>query len=312
MKKNISSAVRALARRPSILLCGLVLLCTFSTPASAGLMDKLFGQSMPPSSPSKAASGQRLWSIREFTQVELTSREANAADNQQPMQVPIEALRQQLARIEIVGPNSRVPLFTPDELGDLTTPLAQALGVAGPADDVLLLSAYRREGGIFGSPKAITARLFFQDGNLQLIVHDARFDFYDVYRGTHVQPQFTYGTRGAAGAAHLQSASAANRRDDWLSIPMQPLSATSGPTSVPPNVSAISSSGSSSERLPQSAAAPNAQPPAASPAAPRRPFDAGAADDIERRLETLKRLREKNLITEDEYQQKRKDLLRLL
>jgi hypothetical protein len=51
-------------------------------------------------------------------------------------------------------------------------------------------------------------------------------------------------------------------------------------------------------------------PPPATPA--RKALDAPAVDDIERRLETLKRLREKNLITEEEYQQKRKEILQLL
>jgi hypothetical protein len=44
----------------------------------------------------------------------------------------------------------------------------------------------------------------------------------------------------------------------------------------------------------------------------RKALDAAAAEDIERRLETLKRLRDKSLITEDEYQQKRKEILQLL
>jgi uncharacterized membrane protein len=50
----------------------------------------------------------------------------------------------------------------------------------------------------------------------------------------------------------------------------------------------------------------------APPAAARKALDAAAVDDIERRLEALKRLREKGLITEDEYQQKRREILQLL
>jgi hypothetical protein len=57
--------------------------------------------------------------------------------------------------------------------------------------------------------------------------------------------------------------------------------------------------------------APVVVAPAVAPA-PRAPLDAAGAQDLERRLETLKRLREKNLITEDEYQQKRKEILQLL
>ena len=61
-------------------------------------------------------------------------------------------------------------------------------------------------------------------------------------------------------------------------------------------------------------AAPSGMPPRppAATAAPRRPLDANSADDIERRLETLKHLREKGLISEDDYRQKRKEILDLL
>jgi hypothetical protein len=60
------------------------------------------------------------------------------------------------------------------------------------------------------------------------------------------------------------------------------------------------------------AAAPSAAPAAppaaaAAPSAPAKP--ATAAAEIEERLATLKRLRERDLISEAEYQQKRRELL---
>ena len=63
------------------------------------------------------------------------------------------------------------------------------------------------------------------------------------------------------------------------------------------------------------AVAPVAAPvvaPVAVPAAPARARDAAFADEIEQRLITLKRLRDKGLIDEAEYQQKRKEILQLL
>nr|WP_282597135.1 SHOCT domain-containing protein [Rhizobacter sp. SG703] len=72
---------------------------------------------------------------------------------------------------------------------------------------------------------------------------------------------------------------------------------------------------------PPAAAATFATPPAAppvvaapvpAPAAPIvQPADA-KADEIERRLTALKQLRDKGLITDDEYKQKRKDILQAL
>jgi len=144
----------------------------------------------------------------------------------------------------------------------------------------------------------VTVRLFVQGGRLQFIVHDARLEFYDTYRGTHTAPRFTYGARKAAGGVTVQSATATSARADWLAIPLQgtaPANAAPAPAALAPAPAA-----------PAPAPAVTAPPPA------RKALDAAAAEDIERRLETLKRLRDKSLITEDEYQQKRKEILQLL
>ena len=227
------------------------------------------------------AAEQRSWQLHEFTRLELVPREAGSEPNQHPARIPAEVLRQQLAGVQLQTAGTRVPLFAADEAAELATALSQALERAGSGDDVLLLSSARRESGLLGSPTAVTARLFVQGGALQFIVRDARFAFYDTYRGTQVVPRFGYGSRRVAGAAVLESPEAVNRRGDWLSLGV--------------------------------AAAPAAGSPA-----PVRPLDAAApppsqgSKDPEQRLETLKRLREKNLITEDEYQQKRKEILQQL
>jgi hypothetical protein len=54
-----------------------------------------------------------------------------------------------------------------------------------------------------------------------------------------------------------------------------------------------------------------AAPPAAAQAQPGTRTPAFLAEQ-EERLKTLKRLRDQNLITEDEYQQKRREILQLL
>ena len=226
------------------------------------------------------AGESRSWQLHEFTRIELVAREAGAEPNQHPANLSPDALREQLARVRFVARDGRQPLFAADELAELVGTLSQALERAGPGDDVLLLSSARREGGVLGSPKAVTARLFVQGGALQLIVHDTRFEFFDTYRGTRNPPRFIYGSRSSASAVVLEAADTTSRRADWLSIA---------------NAAAVP--------------APVAKPvePAAAPSkAPEK------SDDIERRLETLKRLRDKNLISEDEYQQKRKELLQLL
>jgi hypothetical protein len=69
---------------------------------------------------------------------------------------------------------------------------------------------------------------------------------------------------------------------------------------------------------PAAAPAPAAGARIATPAAPAaaapalRPRDPGYADEVEQRLLTLKRLRERGLISEEEYQQKRREILQAL
>jgi len=291
---------------PSLLGRNLVLCCALglgSVPgAQAGWLDGLLAQGQT----SGTASKQRLWSIHEFTRIELVAREPGAEPNQHPATLQPEGLRQQLAQIQAVGRNGVQPLFASDELGELVLPLTQALERAGPGDDVLLLSSARRAGDIFMAPTAVTVRLFVQGGQLQFIVRDVRLEFYDTYRGTHVAPRFGFGSRKAAGGASVQSAGATNARPDWLAIPLQgaaPASAAAAPA-VPAALAA-----------PAAPAVPAAIAPAvAAPAPPpaRKALDAAAVEDIERRLEVLKRLRDKGLINEDEYQQKRKEILQLL
>ena len=272
--------------------------------AQAGWLDGLLAQGQ-----TSTSSKQRLWSIHEFTRIELVAREPGAEPNQHPATLQPEGLRQQLAQIQAVGRNGPQPLFAPDELGELVLPLTQALERAGPGDDVLLLSSARRAGDIFMAPTAVTARLFVQGGQLQFIVRDARLEFYDTYRGTHVAPRFGFGSRKAAGGASVQSAAAASTRPDWLAIPLQgaaPVSAAAVPA-VPATPAAAPAVPTVIAPAVMAAPAPVAAPPPA-----RKALDAAAVEDIERRLEVLKRLRDKGLINEDEYQQKRKEILQLL
>lgn len=275
-------------RAATIVLVALGLLGA-STTASAGLLDSLFGSSEK--SASKGDSKRRDWVVHEFTVVRLAAREADAAPNQHPQQFNAENLRRLLSQVRMAGGAGSEPLFATAELGDLIEPLVQAFENARPNDDVLLLSSARRGGGMLIQPYAVTARLFVQSGSLQLIVNDARYEFMNRYIGTREQPVFTYGSRTRAGTAVLRSDVATTVRPDWLAMSM---AGTPAVGAVQPAAGAGPVSGGT-------VAAPLA-PAAAAPAA-------AASNDIEQRLTVLKRLRDKGLISEEEYQQKRKEVL---
>ena len=274
-------------------------------PARAGLLDGLFGGGST-GEPAKADARRRTWILHDFSTIRLVPREPDSQVNQHPVEIKREVLRQQLSQVRFTLGSTYQPLFTSDEVSELIEPLTQALGNAGPGDDVLLLSSARRGDAVLFQPVAVTARLFVRGGSLQFIVNDARFEFYNNYVGSRKQPEFTYGSRTRTGKAVLQSESANTVRPDWLAIP---LTVGSAPTAgVAP--------------IPTTTAPPSPTPAVATPAAPAaaaapvvplpRPRDPGFADEVEQRLVTLKRLRDRGLISEDEYQQKRREILQLL
>ncbi len=269
---------------------------------AASWTDFLFGSKSASGDKAAVPAERRIWRIGEYTAIQRAERESGAPPNQQPATIAPETLRALLAPARLVtGRSSTAPLFHPDELSDLIEPLAEALSVAGPGDDLLLLSTHRRGEGILRTPTGLTARLFVQGDALNLIVHEARRDFVDAAIGSRIPPSFTFGSRGAAGAVSLQDPGATLKRADWLVIPLQ-RAAVAAPVAAPaPAV------------LPAVVAPPAPAPQAVAPALAPAPKAAPAsADEIEQRLVTLKRLRERNLISEEEYQQKRREILQAL
>ncbi len=230
--------------------------------------------------PAAAADApRRVWQIGEFTSVQRVPREAGSEPNQHPRVLPPEQLRSLLASLRVLIKGKAQPLFVNDEIGDLIEPLAQALAAADPGDDLLLLSATRRGDNVLAPATGLTARLFVQADQLHVIVHDARLEFMGAWIGTRIAPKFSYGARSRASDVVLQSATGQARRSDWQALPLG--AAAGAPLSAP-----------------------------AAPAAPAR--DNGFYQEQEQRLRGLKRLLEQGLISEAEFQQKRREILQTL
>ncbi|BDT70026.1 hypothetical protein os1_42180 [Comamonadaceae bacterium OS-1] len=248
--------------------------------AHAGLFDGLLGGST-----AGDASQRSTWNIHDFSSVQLVPREAGATENRHPAAIAARTLEQLLASVRIPGGKEPQPLVTALEAEQLSDALSQALASATPGQDVVWVSSERRIPNSIEPPMAVTARLFTNADGLQLVVRHARFDFYNQWRGTGITPTFTYGSRTAAGTAQLQSGLATNIRADWLVFP---LTAAMAPALMP-------------KPAPARAAV-------AAPAPVQR--DAAFFNAQELRLQKLKSLREKDLITEQEYQQKRQEILK--
>jgi C-terminal binding-module, SLH-like, of glucodextranase/Short C-terminal domain len=109
-----------------------------------------------------------------------------------------------------------------------------------------------------------------------------------------------------AGAAAQPAPAAANPQS------LQSLMATPGSPAAAPPVTVPAGAARAAASAAPPAAAPAAPTPAAVVPAPQRPRDAAYFEEQELRLRTLKRLRDGGLITEQEYQQKRKEVLEQL
>ena len=231
-----------------------------------------------------ADPGPTQWQLAVFTWVKRVPAEPGAPANAQPAQVSAEALRTLLAPVQARVGKKEVALFGRDELKELAVVLSEALALAQPGEDLILLSTSRHGGTLLDRTEAITARLFVREGALHLIVHDSRLEFLTAYQVMNVPPSFTYGTRGKASEEQLQAPLATRLRPDWLAFP-----------------------------LPAPAPAPATAP--AMPKAAPEPAPTAEVADYEakaQRLRTLKRLREDHLISEAEYQERRAAILKTL
>jgi hypothetical protein len=309
------------AARPVLLALAAVAL---AEPAPAGVLDFLFGNSAEKqAAPTPARTGRRLWVVGEFTEIRLSKAEAGAPANSHPINLSPEAIRALLGGVRTpVSGGGDEALFGVSELADLVESIQLALAAALPDEDLLLVSTSRRGGGLLTAPTAITARLFVTGDRLNVIVHDNRFEFFGLYRGAGTLPTFVFGSRTNPSLANLRRAGANARRADWLEIPFsaanaaievpggasQPAAAVAAPAAVAVSPAPAPAPMPTPAAAPAAAAATPVQPAAA----PGRARDPAFYDEQEQRLRTLKRLRDNNLISEDEYQQKRREVLQQL
>ena len=262
--------------------------------AQAGLLGGLFGGS------ADAAShhAERVWQLGKFSFVRIVPEEAGAPPNAQPVKLDRAVLTTWLRRVQVSTPDGDAPLFGRTEAHDLAPALVEALAQASSAQDIVLSSAAKRGGAFLAGPTAVTARVFVTDGQLNLIVHDARKDFYDQYRGTLQMPVFTYGSRTAPGEVKLHCEGAVNVQPDWIRIALG-ASTVQQPQAAP----TLLGTSAASSLQPAPMIAPQT-PAAATPAAPDSP------EGIEHRLAVLKDAYTRGLITQQEYEAKRDELVK--
>jgi hypothetical protein len=239
---------------------------------------------------------QTQWKLGSFTWVKRVPAEPGAPANAHPAALTEAAIQATLAPIQVKDAGKDVPLFGKEDLKDLPKALSEALSLAQPGEDLVLVSTNKHgsglRAGLLERATALTARLFVRAGVLNLIVHDARLDFMDRYLVDNLQPTFVYGSRKAASAAVLQAPQATRLREDWLTFSLAVAPAPAPVATAAPMAAPV---------------APAAPPELASPARDSAFYEAQT-----RRLKVLKQLRDEDLLSEAEYQEKREAILKTL
>jgi hypothetical protein len=213
--------------------------------------------------------------------------------NDHPVALRVKRIRTWLRDLEVRPEDGGEPLtLVPSEqLPELSAILAQALREARPDEDVVF-HVFRTAGSWFGSERRVTtARVFYRNGALNLIFGDLD-DFYSERIDRNLQP-LRSGKRGSESelsgrVVDSPRVAFVNNRDDWIRLDA---AAVSAPTRARPS--------------PKIAEPMSVSTPAPTTRDPRW-------TQLEERLLILDGLRQKGLISQDDYETKKQELLEVL
>jgi len=248
--------------------------------------------------------------------------------NDQPIVIAAPDLAAALAKLrvrEAVHEDEAVPLFARDAARRLAVPLSTALSRAAPDQDVLFAIDMEQKAALFGyKPVSVAGRAFYQNDKLQLIIGEVHVTTiapeYKNYPAGYPQPDrrpHPHRTGERAQPAHYNSPAQfetgagvrlfvqnGTLRPDWLVINVGLLASAAASAAASPDQSAAIADSDNAT----GAASPSGPGSPSSTASP-----SGIAQlSIEERLLRLKRLREQDLITEEEYTRKRREILEQL
>lgn len=212
-----------------------------------------------------------------------------------------------------------VAVFNAEQVEILGEALATGLGRATPSQDVTfsIIGAHRLSPGAFARRNRLTAgRVFFREGELNVIFGEIQSpyrkknvygqvdqDFYPREFGSRTIPSEQESILIASTAASLRG-DPQGQRDDWVVFDPD---AGAMPAPSPVSMDSTTEDWPTDEPEPEPT---QMQPaPASTDAAPVASSGAAATGDIEQRLDALKRLREKDLISEEAYRQKVDEIL---
>lgn len=218
--------------------------------------------------------------------------------NEHPVALDEDQIRNALGSLEFMLPNKdkSLPVFEKPELNVLGRYLSAALAQAGPDEDVAfaVIGDYRAAYGLAKEQMYTAARVFYREGKLNMIFGD----IHGAYRATADRRLYPLapGSRSKS-STHTWAllgqpdqefyAGADGQRTDWVVLDLASMEAR-----------AVMDEKSAQSMGAGGAGAGQSQPVLR------------AEKSVEERLKVLNDLKTKNLISEEEYQKKRADILK--
>ena len=252
-----------------------------------------------------------LWSANDqWVKIEPQDDSA-ASPNEHPVQLASEAISNALAALQIrivdgdtAATEVRRSVFTAEELRNIAPRIASGLAKAGPRQDVTFSTIGSHPlaaGGLVKDPGVNAGRVFYDAGKLNVIFGELQSG----YRKRNV-----YGQRTEDFTPRQQGSRSKAAEHKWALVPRPGVELHSNEGGVRNDWVAIDSTVVAAQGLPAPGAAQ--APAAALPPAAGSAEGSGArtpSPDIEQRLQKLKELRDKNLISEEAYRAKMQELL---
>jgi hypothetical protein len=240
------------------------------------------------------ASAAQALVLHDTSRLVVYSAQAEpGSHNSQPAKLDPDQISAALARVRARSGESgeAIDLFPKKNREQMAKRLATELRKMEP-NQALHLISFRRIGSLLSAQRnATSARVFMEDGRLNFIF--GLIDrFYSEFRDPD-RPIPPMGSRKQAASLKgkilpAEGLTFVNGRNDWIALDLVPATPPQQPVAAPPAYG-------TSQQTPM-ATSPNAV------VAPRE-------KTIEEKLQILKNLREKNLITEEEYTAKKKQIL---
>jgi len=264
-----------------------------------------------------------IWEGSKEQWVRLESRDDDGSPlNAHPVELAPSEVSGALASLSVIEDDEAPePIFTSQEAAQLGEAIARALAQARPDQDATFRSAGSRpltSGKVLKGVRVNSGRIFQQAGKLNLILGDVRAKsktrtVYGQWEEDFSEPRPAVRSASPEHEWRVVAPDGVEQhdaRDDWLAFDGRQLAALSVPATAPAGTASASAAPPPAAPAAPTPAAPAVQP---SPTAPPAPAAASSPEaDMERRLRTLKDLREKGLITEEAYRAKVEEILSVL